>query len=448
MSIFDTFFERIINGLADRIVGETGKQVAIARSYRMGNQSRQLNVKPTQFDDNIVINLIGLIANRITSQTIGGGVTFDFEGDTETPQETWVKACLDANKQEILFHKAELSATEAGTGYFDLSGGDVFDDKGNSYPSIYMIDPAWVTMVSLPENYEIVTSYIIQYKFTDTNGKERIRKKEIRNDTELGWMIIESVGDGYGARMEVVSTIGWPYDFSPIIHWQNLPSIIGAYGDPDIGADLIRLQNRVNFVSSNISKVIRLYAHPQRWSRYYVKEKLEVGPDQMPNFNADNGGIFQLEPLADLASSMEYYRSLRQSMFDCARVVDIDSMQDKLGSLTNFGLRVLYQDNLNLIATKRELFGDALEELIIRLQRINQMEPVRAVAVWPDFLTTNKVEETAAYKSDLEMGIVSQETISGLRGYDWSKEQERKANERINTTNIGAAILENFNQGA
>lgn len=448
MGIFDNFFDRIINGLADRIIGETGRQVAIARSYRMGTQREQLKVKPTQFDDNITINLTGLIANRITSQVIGGGVTFDFEGDTETPQETWVRACLNANKQEILLHKAELSATEAGTGYLDLSGGDVFDDSGTAYPSIYMIDPVWVTMESLPENYEIVTKYTIQYKFTDTNGKERTRKKVIERNTDNEfWTITESVGDGYASRMEIVSSIEWPFEFAPIIHWQNLPSIIGAYGDPDICSDLIRLQDRVNFVSSNISKVIRLYAHPQRWSRNYMKEKVEVGPDQMPNFNSADGGIWQLDPLADLASSMTYYRSLRQSMFDRARVVDIDSMQDKLGSLTNFGLRVLYQDNLNLIATKRELFGDALEQLIIRLQRINGMQPVPAVIVWPDFLPVNKVEETTAAKTDLEMGIVSKETISGVRGYDWEKEQERMANEKINTTSIGTTILENFNKG-
>ena len=48
---------------------------------------------------------------------------------------------------------------------------------------------------------------------------------------------------------------------------------------------------------------------------------------------------------------------------------------------------------------------------------------------------------------DLNMGIVSKETISGLRGYDWEQEQERIANDAAQTDNIGAAILWNFENG-
>ena len=59
-----------------------------------------------------------------------------------------------------------------------------------------------------------------------------------------------------------------------------------------------------------------------------------------------NALIQNLEMQSDLNSSLNFIRYLRQALFDVSRAVDIDSMADKLGSLTNFGLRVLYQDAL------------------------------------------------------------------------------------------------------
>ena len=452
MGLFDGVLNSIADRVASRIIGDAGKPIALARDYRQGAQKRQLLVKPNQFDDNIVLNFAGLIANRVTSQMIGGGVTLDFGGDdkTEDARETWVKACLDANKQEILFHRAALAATEAGTGYFDLSGGVVIAD-GKEYPRITLLDPAFVTMESLPEDFEMVVKYTIQYKFVDADGKEKARKREVikRVDAD-GWDIVDSISmDAWGSRWIEVDRTPWKFNFAPIIHWQNLPTIDSAYGEPDINADLIRLQDRVNFVASNLSKIIRLYAHPMRYAvGFQTADKLDVGPDQLIKLTGADSDIRQLEQLGDLAGSMEYLRMLRQAMFDRARVVDIDSMQDKLGALTNFGLKVLYQDNLNLIATKRELFGDAIEELVICLQVIgNIADPLPAVCVWPDFLPENDAEISAAYQSDLNMGVVSKETISGLRGYDWEQEQERISNDAAQTDNIGAAILRNFENG-
>jgi hypothetical protein len=138
---------------------------------------------------------------------------------------------------------------------------------------------------------------------------------------------------------------------------------------------------------------------------------------------------------------------LKQSLFANSRVVDIDSIHDKLGALTNFGLRVLYMDNYSMIATKRELFGDMLEELARRLQIINRMQPVECSAEWPDFLPVNEMEEQTALKGDLEMGIVSKETVSKRRGYDWDMEQERISAQQQGEDNIGAALLRAFNRG-
>ncbi len=252
-----------------------------------------------------------------------------------------------------------------------------------------------------------------------------------------------------GGRWQPVSETPWPYDFPPMIHWQNLPSLDGPTGLTDIPADVLALQDRINFSSSNLSKIVRLFAHPQRFGRNLGNTTtMQMGPDDMPVFSGEGAEVVQLPPVGDLTAALEVFRSLRQALFDITRSVDIDSMQDKLGGLTNFALRVLYQDNLAKIATKRELMGDALEEINRRVQILSGMQPIPSTVVWPDFLPASATEATAAAQADLNMGIVSRQTVSTQRGYDWEQEQGRIGEEKQGETNLGAEILRAFEQGS
>jgi hypothetical protein len=62
-------------------------------------------------------------------------------------------------------------------------------------------------------------------------------------------------------------------------------------------------------------------------------------------------------------------------------------------------------------------------------------------------LPINEQEVINTQKSELEIGIVSKQTISQERGRDYEQEQERMSNEQANDTNIGAEILKTFEAG-
>jgi hypothetical protein len=98
---------------------------------------------------------------------------------------------------------------------------------------------------------------------------------------------------------------------------------------------------------------------------------------------------------------------------------------------------------------KRELFGDMLRELNHRLLVVGgQANTDPGEIVWPDaVLPVNGKEVIEEQKSELEMGIVSKQTISQERGRDYEQEQERMSNEQANDTNIGAEILKTFEAG-
>ncbi len=145
------------------------------------------------------------------------------------------------------------------------------------------------------------------------------------------------------------------------------------------------------------------------------------------------------------------FESLRQALFDVSRTVDISSMVDKAGQLTNFGLRVLYKDELDKLYTKRELYGDALTEINHRLLVMSGFSGKDAnggVVIWPEPLPVSETDQALALKTDKELGIASLETIAAKRGYDWAKEQARIANDKQGETNIGAELLKAFTRGA
>jgi len=459
MGIFDNFANMIADSLASRLLDDKGKALATARNYAAGIQPSQLKVRAGQFDDNITLNFVGLITDRIVSQVIGNGVELDFEGDTETESEKFIKAALDANQQEVLLHRSVKSGVLAGTGFLFMQEGSVFGNDGNEYPRITLWDSAFVTIETLPEDFEVVTSYTLKYKFINVDGKEAARKRIVKKTdilvdeagNESGsdtWEIVDYILNNASGKWDEVDRVLWPYNFAPVIHWQNLPSLDKPEGVPDITEDLLADQDRINFVASNASKIIRFYAHPQRFSRMYGNDpKVKLAPDEMPNFADPNGGLFQLETMGDMNGILSYMKLLRQSMFDRARVIDIDSMQDKVGALTNFGLRVLYQDNINLIATHRELFGDMLEELVRRLLIIAGKPEIACDVVWPDWMPVNESEEIAAITADMAAGLLSKQTAAKKRGHNWKQEQTRLADEQTNQLTIGEVILNSFNQG-
>jgi hypothetical protein len=127
-------------------------------------------------------------------------------------------------------------------------------------------------------------------------------------------------------------------------------------------------------------------------------------------------------------------------------------MADKLGALTNFGLRVLFMDALAKLHTKQELYGDALLELNRRLLVIGGFANTDPGAIiWPEVLPVNEAEQVQAITSDLTNELVSKQTASTVRGYDWEQEQERiKADKAEAQATLAQSMLEaqrRFNAG-
>lgn len=167
--------------------------------------------------------------------------------------------------------------------------------------------------------------------------------------------------------------------------------------------------------------------------------------------SSPDGKINNLEMSSDLSASRSIALDLRQGIFDLTRQMDISSISDKIGQLTNFGLRLLFSDSISKMETKRELYGEAFREINRRLLLIAGMPPVKCEVVFGNPLPVNEQEEIELDKQALEMGVVDKQTVSEKwakrYGQDWETIQERMQEQKGAESNIGSILLRRFNQG-
>jgi len=375
---------------------------------------------------------------------------FDLPGESDAPAQQYIDAVWRANRKMRLLKRAAVYGAESGTCYVKILPDGAISKDGKLIPRLVVLDPATVTMDALPEDIDTIFRYTIAYTITDpVTGKDKTVKQVTEHDAETGYWVITDYVSVNGSKWEVTNEQVWEWDFAPIVHWHNLPDVGSVYGRPDITDDLIDLQDKINFVSSNTAKIIKYHAYPKTWARGFQNSgKIAWGVDEMVTTSDPNALIQNLEMQSDLSSSLSFIRYLRQALFDVSRAVDIDSMADKLGSLTNFGLRVLYQDALSKLEEKRGLYAEGIIEINHRLLELAGAPDTDGGEVeWPDVMPENENEIAMAVKSDLELGLVSKQTAAGLRGYTWEDEEERMSEEKVANDNIGAALLRAFGQG-
>ena len=446
MGVMDNFRNWLLEPLIGRELVAKATESSLKRDYRRGIHKAPIK----SADDAIIVNFIGLLVDRSVAMLFGREPEFNLPGESDAPEQVYIDAVWNANKKMQLLKRAAVYGAETGTCYMKILPDGALTKDGRAIPRLVVLDPATVTMDALPEDIDTIIRYTIAYTITDPiTGKDKTTKQVFEHDVETGYWNITYSESINGGKWAVTNEQVWEWDFAPIVHWHNLPDVGSVYGRPDITDDLIDLQDKINFVSSNTAKIIKYHAYPKTWGRGFANvSKVQWGVDDMLMSNDPNALVQNVEMQSDLSSSLSFIRYLRQALFDVSRAVDIDSLSDKLGSLTNFGLRVLYQDALGKLEEKRGLYAEAIVEINHRLLELAGAGDTDGGEVeWPDVMPENENEIAMAVKSDLELGLVSKQTAAGLRGYTWADEEARMSDEKVAADNVGAALLRAFGQG-
>lgn len=435
----------MLEKLASDELAARRKQIDAAWAYYEGNHRRPLKVRAGQPDDNVILNVCRKVIEQGVSLLFGTLPGFEIGGQGDDPEDEALKGIWQANHAPIFLHNLALQGGLTGHCFVKVAPSPSPSPQpspmgrgGRSGVRFVLLNPRMVTVFWRPDDMARVTAYSIAYG----DGEGELRQDVV--DEGDVWLV-RDLRRERGQAWAVVNEMIWGWPWAPIVEWQNMPDPEEFYGDPD----LVRpeLNDALNFLASNTNRILKFHAHPKTiGTGMRASDLQETAVDgfwSIPNAEAK---VNNLEMQSDLGSSLAYLQLLQGWFFSEHRAVDMTTFARDLGNITNFGLRTLYKDALDKLATKRSLYGDGLADLSERALALLGMA-ARPVLSWPDPLPVNDQEEVVGIQTEMGLGILSKETAAGLRGRDWEQEMERIEQEEAMSDNIGNRLLAAFERG-
>lgn len=409
--------------------------------YYEGRQPLPLVIKPGQRDDNIILNLYEYIVDKGVAFLFGKEVGFDLEDGADTPAEQFLTDVWDANKKMLLLQGLAMNGAVCGHCYLEIV------PLGENKFRLINQDPAYVRPHWDPHDIEKRLWYKIQYQSIGEDGKPLETKRLIEYDAaQDNWLITVSERRGNAPAWTQLSETRWPYPFPPIVDWQNLPAPNQFFGKRDIST--VAPQNSINFVASNLQRIIRFHGHPKTWAKGFSAEQgVQIGPDEMIIIPSADGEVHNLEMASELTPTREWFDKLTDWFLRISHVANLDPNEVSTGGLSGFTLKILNWDALDQNDRKRLLYGGAIDEINRRLLVLGGFPEQRTTLRWQSPLPENKSELADELSKEQALGVVSKETMAGDLGRDYTQEEERLQREAVASTSIGSELLRAFTAG-
>lgn len=395
--------------------------------WYFGRHPDTLKVIPGKLNDNVKLNLCGRGVDRLI-EFIGRPDAFVLDGPGADNDGATVAAMTALYDDQLLPLLPELELELLVAGHAVVKLWIAEDGVGECA----MLDARLVTVYwrNGAGSRREPLWYRVQWADVDDKGNTI----SFRQDIVPRWML-DGGGDGWmiydyelrGVRWSRVREDTWDYPFAPIVEFRNRIVPWEYYGQTQLTDDVIELNRAANFLATNTTRIIRYHAHP-RTVAIGVKASAieETSVDGMFTIHTPGASIQNLEMQSDLASSMAMLQQIKSEFFATMRVTDISSAKDRIGQVTNFGVRMLYSDMLEQIEEKRDTWGQTTGELLLRLCELNGVTLDRVpFPQWPDVLPSNRLEVLQAAQIEQALGVVSRETLAGELERTWEVERER-----------------------
>lgn len=426
--------------------------------YREGGARKPLKIRPGQPDDNVMLNYcqqaidksVSFFAPKPPTFVVPDGMQREPGPDGKlvnvlSPEQEAVNTFLEENEFDHQIVDIALSGFISGHNFIRLYPPDNMEKiTPDNPPRMALIDPRKAIAFWDVSNIRRLLFYRIMWTVSEdvfriqdivpTWMVNKATNADQQPDLSLGWEIIEYECKGEMGERKQVGRDHWEHPFAPMIDWKNKHAPHEYYGESDLcGADL---NDAINFIASNTARIIKYHAHPKTVGTGVDPQAIKS--TSVDGFYAipDNASITNLEMQSDLSSSLNYLNKLESAFFTQMHVLDTSTIKDKVGGLTNFGVRMLYKDMADAADTKHSLYGSGLAETVRRALVMMGIEALKKPKdEWVDPLPSNILELTNALKVQKDMNVISEQTIQEQLELDPVKEAERMDEQGGNETN-------------
>lgn len=422
----------------DRAVGDemSDRQAVIARhwAYYRREHRRPLKIRGGQADDNVILNLTREVIDQSVAMLFGTAPDFELDQADETAEERALEAMWAGNHLPLWCQDVGVTGAVAGHVYVKLAPTALGGVR------LIRLNPRYVTLCWRADDFETVLAYRLQWQSGDNFSRQDV--------VDLGgsWLVRDLTMTRGARDWTVTGEVVWPWAWAPIVDWKNLPNPEGPYGQPELVNP--ELNDVANFVASNTARILKFHAHPKTvGTGMQATEIKETAVDGLWTVANPAAQIRNLEMQSDLGSSAAFLEFVQAQFYAEHRAVNLASMKDRIGQLTNFGLRTLFKSALDKLQTKRSLYGMGLAEVSRRALLLMGHGDWPVSVSWGDPLPYNRLEQVQALQLERDMQIVSRKTVATELGRDWETEQARIEDEDASQGNVGEALLRVFDQG-
>jgi len=403
--------------------------IASAWDRYEGRYPQPLLVQPGDPDDNTVVNLAQPIIDKGISFLFGKELTWqaDETAARDSGAETWLKEVWAANNKMGLLHEVAQNGFLGGVAAIKVNPTPGSTDP----PQLVNIDPATLTLAWTPGNVDDICGYAITFE-EDAQRRTIWYRQEITRVGGRGtnWLLSDYQAEADESWKLVKKPTAWPFPIAPIIHCKNLPRANSAWGYGDLQSG--RLNEALNTITSSARKTLRIHGTPQTVGKGVKGQNLKRNPAGMWEI-AREDDIYNVELKSDLASSQAYYHILRAAIYSGQRTPDMSTIAGQLGTLTNFGLRVLFADLIDMNSTKQILYGGMIKRLNQLLCMIGKRgNAVKTTLSWADPLPVNGLDKANEIAVKKKTGLISDETLTAEygAGYVYADEKKRLDQQR------------------
>ena len=386
--------------------------------YYMGEMKRPLQNDNSGVDDNVILPLCQILIEKSVAAMLGVADGAEAEGvrfiaDTDAGQAV-LDGMWEKNRKNRFLHNLFLQTALAGHAFVRI----VPEADG---VRLVALNPSLVTVFWDAFDAERVLWYRLE--------SQGYREDIVRDDET--WIIRPYRREKQAWIAE--QALQWNYAFPPIVDWQNLPlpALGGYYGRDDLNG-LGRLNDQINLSMSLLQRVNKNNAAPivvvtggslpEGWRR---------SANSVLSFPNENAEVALLELKSDGSFSMSILQMLQRMFFNAGREVDPATVADKLGDLTNFALRILYQDVLMKRHQKWLEAGEGLARVCETALAIAGLGGSKVQVIPPALLPSSMDDTLKTIEKASALGLMSKETASTLLGLDPSQESDRIFNEAV-----------------
>ncbi len=345
------------------------------KSYR-GDLQPPLKVSANQPDDNVLTNRCAPIVDKGVSFLFGPTLKIECTqeaGGSYDDMQAYIDGLWgDDDDKMTLLSQAAINGGVCGQVFLKL-----IPVQGQmKYPRIVVMDPMLVRIVTAPDDCALTLAYIIEYPgLNEVQKRQVIARVDPDNlagvagewDLDDTWTITNYERRG---NVQVWHQVGpqehWPWPFAPIFTSQNLPNPNEPWGRPDLTHDIIGMNNVLNFVQSNTSRILKFHAHPKTYAVGLSATQINIGVDDLICLPSPDSKLANLEMHSDLKSSLDFIKDLRDSMDEQSRVpsVALGRLEGlPRGNISGVALQLLFQPLMEKTIQKQRLYGRLIREV-------------------------------------------------------------------------------------